>query len=274
MTLYGTSDVVELAPILDRDDQGRWTTTRRWRGLLEDLQTLADSLGGRTRISQEDAVWHLMELTVAGLLSGGSAPAPDTQIVTVYDLDYARGQRSHWLRADVQAELAKITDPAGRAQFRADVTAIAKGERVVLDITTGRATQRALVWADLITAALGFGIDTTLLTNLVSSLAAGDEEFVFEVPIVKVQRVAPPGSSIRAQFGGINRYLSTATLLNRYPDLPEIIAENISSQLSAGYWQIAAPRIKTQDATRVLIEELYEYADSYNTWSYGAPLTA
>ena len=195
--------------------------------------------------------------------------------MTVYDLDYARGQRSHWLRPDVQVELAKIPDVASRAQFRADVTAVAKGERVMVDVTEGgRATQRALSWTDITAAVAQFQVNVTLIGEVANSLAVGDEEFVFEVPIVKVQRVAPPGSSIRADFGGINHYITTNGLLARYPELPPIIAENIQGQLSEGYWQIAAPRIKTQDATRVLIEELYEYADSYNTWSYGAPLTA
>lgn len=275
MTLIGTTDAVELAPLLERDDLGRWTTIRRWRGLRSDLEALAESFTGKIRISQEDAVWHLMELTVAGLASGGTTPTPDEQVVTVYELEYARGTRSHWLRPDVQAELAKITDPAGRAQFRADLTAIARGDRVVYTVnTSGRATQQALSWADLLVAATGFGISTSLVTSLANSLAAGDEEFAFEVPALKVQRVTPPGSSIRATFGGINRFISTTGLLSRYPAIPDIIREGIAGDLASGFWQIAAPRIKTQDATRVLVEELFEYSDSYNTWSYGEPLTA
>jgi hypothetical protein len=274
MTLYGTSDPVELPPIFDRDDSGRWTTIRRWRGLQEDLQALADTFVGKVKISQEDAVWHLMEAPSAGLVAGGASPSPDEQVVTVYELDYAKAQRSHWLRPDVQAELAKITDPAGRAQFRSDITALARGERVVLNVSeAGRATQTALDFETVLAAAAQFGIDGDLFRQLASSLAAGDEEFMFEIPVLKVQRVTPPGSSIRAAFGGLNRFIATSTLLGRFPSMPDIIRDGIERDLAVGYWLINAPRVKTQDATRILVEEMYEYSQDYNQWSYGAPLT-
>ncbi len=274
MTLYGTSDPVELPPIFDRDDNGRWTTIRRWRGLQEDLQALADTLVGKVKISQEDAVWHLMEAPSAGLVAGGASPSPDEQVVTVYELDYAKAQRSHWLRLDVQAELAKIIDPAGRAQFRSDITALARGERVVRTVTTsGRSTETALDLETVFAAAAGFGLSVDLFRQLASSLAAGDEEFMFEIPVLKVQRVTPPGSSIRAAFGGLNRFIETSFLLSRFPSIPDIIKEGIQRDLAGGYWLINAPRVKTQDATRILVEEMYEYSQDYNRWSYGAPLT-
>ncbi len=274
MTLYGTSDPVELPPIFDRDDSGRWTTIRRWRGLQEDLQALANSFVGKVKISQEDAVWHLMEAPSAGLVAGGASPSPDEQVVTVYELDYAKAQRSHWLRPDVQAELAKITDPAGRAQFRSDITALARGERVVLNVSeAGRATQTALDFETVLAAAAQFGISVDLFRQLASSLAAGDEEFMFEIPVLKVQRVTPPGSSIRAAFGGLNRFIATSTLLARFLSMPDIIRDGIERDLAVGYWLINAPRVKTQDATRILVEEMYEYSQDYNQWSYGPPLT-
>lgn len=275
MTIVGSSEPVQLAPAFERDDQGRWTTTLRWRGLRDQLLDLASGFTTRARIIQEDSVWHLLEVSIAGLSTSETAPSPDEQIVTIYDLDYAGASFDLWLRPDVQEELKKIEDPAGRAQFKADLTALCKGERVVMKFNEGgRATQAELKLDDLLSVASTAGMDLAVIEPLADSLVSGDEELELEIPVVKVQRVAPPGSSIRADFGGLSKYIATPTMLARYPAMPPIIRENISGQLNNGFWKVLAPRVKTQDATRVVIEEAYEYKPKYNRWTYGNPLPA
>lgn len=220
-------------------------------------------------------MWHLLEVTFAGLfLEEGSAPDPDAQVVSVYEIDYARIERSLWLRPDVQAELQKITVGADRGQFRAWVDGLAKGEFVYRVSSDGRPTSAVVSISDVEQAVARYGMDATLVSNLLLSLAAGEDTWTFELPVLKCQTVAPPNATLRASLGGLNRLIGTDALLARFPDMPAMYQESISTDLGAGFWRINAPRLKTMDATRVQLEQTFDFATDYNPFIYGTPLTA
>jgi hypothetical protein len=117
-------------------------------------------------------------------------------------------------------------------------------------------------------------MDATLIGNLLLSLAAGEDTWTFELPVLKCQTVAPPNASLRAPLGGLNLVIGTAALLARFPGMPAMYKESISAELSTGVWRINAPRLKTTDATRVQLEQTFDFAPDYSAFIYGTPLTS
>jgi hypothetical protein len=202
--------------------------------------------------------------------------APVVTVVDNWSVRFNEVQQSLWLNDEVAEQMAKLTDPAGKANFKADIEAILRGERTWTDDT---GTIHPLDLATIFATVSAFGIETAIFDDLVKDLAAGVEAELISVPVLQLSRifpafargivpnqpllpdailygpttVVPPPTTrpLAPLFTNADRIYSTVTLLTEEPTIPaelqvEMAALTIDAQLragttAAGYWLKKAP---------------------------------
>lgn len=274
ITRIGSQTYAEISPEFSRQD-GVWFTTRRWRGLKDDLLTVADSVEGEASMTEEALPWFILSVRFQGLQTGASVPSPDSQVTTLYLMDAPQRIDPIWALPEIKRELEKIADLDGRARLKSDLEALSRGERFGVDPDAPvSATNAAMTLTDVIAAArlAAPRIDVDVLTNLFGELARGVDSFMWDDVVITKQTVAPNASSVKATFNQRNRVLKTSTFLSENAAMPRIMKSNIGSQLATGFWRVSSPRIEQVDAATSRLTETFTYSESYSTRIYGAAL--
>lgn len=276
ITRIGSTTHAEISPEYSRQD-GVWYTTRRWRGLRENLLDVADAVGGEATIQEEALPWFILSVRFQGLQTGTSIPAPDSQVTTLYVMDGPQRIDPIWALPEIKREFEKIpiSNLEARAALKADLEALARGERFTTTVdSTGAATNTPITLATVLAAARAAApsIDLDVLNTLFGELARGVDSFVWDDVVITKQTVAPNASSVRATFNRRNRVLRTGTFLSGNPGMPNIMKANIRSQLATGYWRVSSPRIEQVDAATSRLTESFTYSESYSLPIYGAAL--
>lgn len=202
--------------------------------------------------------------------------APVVTVVDNWSVRFNEIQQSLWLNDEVAEQMAKLTDPAGKANFKADIEAILRGERTWTDDT---GTIHPLDLATIYATVAAFGIETAIFEDLVKDLAAGVEAELISVPVLQLSRIFPaflrgitpsqplltnsilygpttvvaPATTrpLSPLFTNVDRLYSTARLLVEEPTIPaelqvEMAALTVDAQTragttAAGYWLKKAP---------------------------------
>lgn len=276
ITRIGSQTYAEISPEFSRQD-GVWFTTRRWRGLKDDLLAVADSVGGEATLQEEALPWFILSVRFQGKQTGASVPSPDSQVTTLYLMDAPQRIDPIWALPEIKREIEKIpiTNLDARARLKSDLEALGRGERYAIHVDSkGTATNVAIDLKSVIAAARVAAprIDVDVLTNLFGELARGVDSFIWDDVVITKQTVAPNASSVRATFNRRNRVLKTSTLLSANPAMPNIMKANIRSQLATGFWRVSSPRIEQVDAATSRLTETFTYSESYSLAIYGAAI--
>lgn len=268
MICVGTTGLRELNPRYSRDDKGAWTTFRRWRGTRAECDVQASLAGGlNADLAQEDAYFWLLEVSYAGRVTDETpSPSPDDQTVTLWSLQVSRLQKSLWDLPEVSAALeAAFPTLQGRARFRGDLVALARGEVVKYEVdANGETTTAEITEADLEAAA---GAYWATLSQVAAEITRGVEHYTLDAFVLRKRSIAVAGASLRPAYTNTNRAFSTATLL-----ATEAISATVADNLPAGYWLKAAPALDQTDSNRFELVQEWTHADSYSTLLYGSPL--
>jgi len=274
VTRIGSQTYAELSPEYTRES-GVWYTTRRWRGLKADLLDIADTVGGEASLTEEAFPWFILSVRFQGLQTGTSVPPPNSQVTTLYRLDAPQRIDPIWQLPEVKREFDKIGDLDARAALKADLEALARGERFTTSVdATGAASNVPIDLRKVLASARAAApsIDLVVLNNLFSELARGVDSFSWDDVVVTKQTVAPNASSVKATYNQRNRVIKTATMLRACPGMPRIMSANIRSQLSTGVWRVSSPSIEQVDAATSRLTETFTYSESYSVAIYGAAL--
>lgn len=202
--------------------------------------------------------------------------APVVTVVDNWSVRFNEIQQSLWLNDEVAVEMAKFTDPAGKANFKADIEAILRGERTWTD------EDGAFHQLDLETiydTVEAYGIETDIFNDLVKDLAAGVEAELISVPVLQLSRIfpafargtvpsqprltdailygpttpTPPPTTrpLSPLFTNVDKLFSTERLIIEEPTLPaelqiEMAALTVDARTragttAAGYWLKKAP---------------------------------
>lgn len=281
------SGIRELTPRLRRSEKGP-TTLRRWRGTLEQCQAESFRHGIRPmEIVEEDSPWFVLEVSYEGWptdATGTTYPNPDTQFVTLYELTGSRFAKPIWEFPAVAAELNKIRDfggagvgLSGLATFRADLLALARGEKTTMTVPDGTAhgdevstTEQAITLSGLLSVAAAAGASQTIIQNLFDELARGTDSYQLDSFVLRSRRVGPANGNPLPAYLHLNVPTRTSTLLGENPDIPVSI-QTAMRELPNGYWFASAPELKQTDADRIELVRFWQHAEAYSTFLYGAP---
>jgi hypothetical protein len=285
----GTLGAIEQAPKINRDDRGVITTDREWLGYQSDCQAVADTLATPYRIEQYRGPIYRLTTSQPGNLSGGGiAPTPESLVVTVWDLKSTKQRRDLWELPKVRAELLKIVWRDARAQFLADLRALAAGEVIVthrLDSSgkpiyetsadgavTNKISDVRLDSETIIKyVATAYGCNAQILREFSDELSRGVDSYLYDTFTLIKKRIGPAtATNLLTEFERVNTVFRTTTVLALEPTIPAAIRTNMSGQLGAGYWVRDSDELNQLDANRIEINSQWTYAESYSTFIYGA----
>lgn len=282
----GTTGIREITPRLRRTEQGP-STIRRWRGTLAQCQAESVNHGIRVmEIVEEDPPWCVLEVTYEGWPDPSNTttfPSPDSQFVTLYELTGSRLVKPIWDLPKVASELNKIRDSggsyanlAGLATFRADLLALARGERTVMTVPDGTAhgdevstVEQAITLDGLITSVGSAGVSATVIKGLFDELARGVDSYQVDAFVLRSRRVGPSNGNPLPAFLHLNTPTLTATLLGENTDIP-LAVRLAMEQLPTGYWFSSSPELKQTDSDRVELVRFWQHAENYSTFIYGS----
>lgn len=284
----GTAGPLEQAQKINRDDRGVITTDREWLGYQSDLLIVADSLSTPYRIEQyRGPIYRLTTSQPGNLSAGGIPPTPESLVVTVWDLKVTQQRRDLWELPKVRAELQKILWRDARAQFLADLRALAAGEVIVthrLDASgkpiyetspDGGATNKIadirLDSETIIKVVVGlYGCNEQILKDFSDELSRGVDSYLYDTFTLTKKRIGPAdATNLLTEYGMVNTVFRTSTILSNEPSIPPAIRTPISSQLGLGYWIRQGDELNQLDANRIEINSQWTYAESYSTFLYG-----
>lgn len=282
----GSTGARELTPRYEKRT-GTWRTIRRWRGLKNELLTIADSLSDpEATVAQEDDVWWVLETSSPSRPDDPDSPAPslDSQIVTLWSLQASRLSKSIWTLAKVAAAFDSIAaGPVSNgvsgleraARFRADLLALARGDDVRVagdpkakheEDTAAKTTK--LTFDGLIEVMATWNVDLDLVRNLFIELYKGVESYPVDAFILKKRSVAPNGANLKPAYDNTNRAISTETLLSQEPG----ISATLRTGLPEGYWFKGAPVVDETDPNRYEVVQEWTHADDFSRFIYGSAL--
>jgi len=137
--------------------------------------------------------------------------APFQQVVENWTPRFNETQQSLWLDDAVRAEMAKLTDLQGRADFKADLESVLAGERTYTDETGLHEITIASVKATVV----AFGFSATVFDKLVKDLVSGVENTLpVSTPVLQLSRVFP---SFTSGSNPPTPYLSSSVTDGPYP---------------------------------------------------------
>lgn len=278
------TSVLELPIEAHQDPQTLiWSSTRSFIGTRQMVVNLAGLIGGIKSITPYKDWEAFYELRAVFQGINPSAPSnPDNDVVTVWRLQPARISKPMWqIPAVRNAMLKQFTTAPVRNRFRTDFEALVRG-----DVTSQNPTptnDQVGTWK------LSFDeimkrykvTDPAMIKvfdGLLGSYGLGSESFPVASVMLSRVDVAPANASVNAagvdfdNFGGL---LTTAALLRIEKDITPLIQAKIraSARLMAGYWLKEMPSFSQEDANRVRVEANYTFADDYDPFIYGAPVT-
>lgn len=287
----GIPGAIEQAPKIGRDDRGVITTDREWLGYQSDCQAIADTLSTPYRLEQyRGPIFRLVTQQPGNLSGGGIPPSPESLVVTVWDLKSTKQRRDLWELPKVRAELLKIIWRDARAQFLADLRALAAGERIVtqrLDasgkpiyetspdgvITNKIADVRLDSETIIKVVASLYGCNAQILRDFSDELSRGVDSYLYDTFTLIKKRIGPANATnLLTDFERVNAVFRTSTVLSSEPTIPAAIRTPMSAQLGAGYWVRDSDELNQLDANRIEINSQWTYAESYSTFIYGMPI--
>lgn len=285
----GTAGAIEQAPKINRDDRGVITTDREWLGYQSDCQAIADTLATPYRLEQYRGPIYRLTTSQPGNLSGGGIPpTPESLVVTVWDHKATKQRRDLWELPKVRAELMKIVWRDARAQFLADLRALAAGEIVVIHrvdasgkpiyetsadgtLTNKIADVRLDSESIIKIVATAYGCNAQILREFSDELSRGVDSYLYDTFTLIKKRIGPAdATNLLTEFERVNTVFRTSTVLSTEPTIPAAIRTPMSGQLGAGYWVRDSDELNQLDANRIEINSQWTYAESYSTFIYGA----
>lgn len=278
-----TTQVVELPIEAHQDPQSLiWSSTRSFVGTRQNIVDLAGAIGGIKSINayKDWEAFYELRVVYQGL-DPSNPPNPDSQIVTVWRLQPARITKPLWMIPRVRDKmLALFSDAPTRNKFRTDFEALVRGDAISNTLTpVDQTSSWKLSFAEVLRRyKVTNPDDKKVFEQLLGSYGLGTDSF--PVASVMLSRVdtAPSNASVRAagvDFDNFGALLTTGALLRIEKDIIPLIKSKIlsSSRLMAGYWLKEMPAFSQEDANRVRVEANYTFADDYDPFIYGAPIT-
>ena len=277
------SQVVELPIEAHQDPQSLiWSSTRSFVGTRQQIVNLAGALGGIKSITSYKDWEAFYELRVVYQgLDPSNPPNPDAQIVTVWKLQPARITKPLWLIPTVRTAMLRLfADAPTRNMFRTDFEGLVRGDATSTTLTPVDPTSSwKLSFTEVMRRyKITVSSDIAIFTSLLGSYGLGSDSFPVAGVMLSRVDVAPANASVKAagvdfdNFGGL---LTTNALLRIEYDLIPLIRSKIqaSTRLMAGYWFKEMPSFSQEDANRVRVETNYTFADDYDPFIYGEPIT-
>jgi hypothetical protein len=281
----GSTGVRELTPRLIQSAKGL-QTLRRWRGTMIECRTEAANHGLREmEITEEDYPWCVLEVTYEGwpdATTPSSFPTPDSQIVSLYELDGSRLSRSIWELPKVKAEMIKIRDHGGAganlqglARFRADLLGLSRGEETTYTVPEGAkhgekksVVQKVLTLEGMLQVAGGFGASVSVIRELFEDLSNGIDAYAVDAFILRRRSVGPAAANLLPAFLQMNVPLLTATLKGQVSNAPS----GLLNVMPNGFWFAQAPVLKQTDENRLELFQQWQHVDEYSRFIYGQPV--
>lgn len=275
--------VAELPMEAHQDPQSLiWSSTRSFVGTRDNIVSLAGAIGGIKSITpyKDWEAFYEMRVAYQGL-DPVNPPSPDSQIVTVWRLQPARITKPLWMIPRVRdAMLRLFADAPTRNKFRTDFEALVRGDAFSNTLTPVEPTSSwTLSFTEIMRRyEVAAAKDKQTFESLLGSYGLGTDSFPVASVMLSRVDVAPENASVGAagvdfdNFGGL---LTTNALLRIESDITRLIKSKIlsSARLMAGYWLKEMPSFSQEDANRVRVEANYTFADDFDPFIYGAPIT-
>ena len=275
MKRTGTPGVVEGAPRLIRDDRGVVTTEREWTGYRSELSDFANTLSTPYRIEQlTGPVYKLTTSTNGNLFSGLPSPSPESQVVTVWDLDVQQQRRDLWELPVVANEIRRIVDLSERTGFLKMCKEFSQGETVHYTYDDAGSIKSAqLTYGAIIDAATLRGLNLTVIKAFLDDLSQGVDSYLHNTFVLSKKRVGPAqATNLVTEFTLVNRAVSNGTLLAQESSIPAAIRAPMASQLSAGAWIRQSDKLNQLDAGRIEVNTQWVWAPKWSILIFGTAL--
>lgn len=255
-----------------------WASTRTFAGQRSTLVALAALLGGVKTIRHKDGPWYELVAQFSGLTAAdGTQPSANSQLQTVWTLEPSRLVKDLWLMPSAAAVLAKITDPAKRAWFRAAIETLARGESEVPAVPTtppkkGAPAIQVSLASACVLADIKKAEDIAEMSGQLASRARGTTSYPVPSVVLTKTRIAPPDATlVYPDFANYGRIHTTAALLRKEPSIIPAIRATINGDaaMKAGYWLKEMPGLGQRDAFRVEVQTHWTFADEFDPYIYG-----
>lgn len=185
--------------------------------------------------------------SIVTTLNVDEGSGPETILNDLWELDGNDMEKSIWELPKVRRELEKTLDVWERAQVRANIEALVRG-----DSEDGATTPS--------------NFDPAVYTGLISSLISGVEAFPISTYVLRRTLTLPALTTLAPGFANSNRIYTTAQLLAFETSIPA----NLGNTLPAGYWQKKTPTASQQSDGRWVYRVEYWWAEEYDPFIYEA----
>lgn len=278
-----STQVAELPIEAHQDPQSLiWSSTRSFVGTRQNIVNLAGALGGIKSITayRDWEAFYELRVVFQGL-DPANPPNPDSQIVTVWRLQPARITKPLWMIPRVRDAMLRLFAAAPtRNRFRTDFEALVRGDATSNTETPVDPTSSwKLSFTEIMRRyKIANADDRKIFESLLGSYGLGTDSFPVASVMLSRIDVAPSNASVGAagvDFDNFGKLLTTGALLRIERDIIPLIQTKIrtSDRLMAGYWLKEMPTFSQEDANRVRVEANYTFADDYDPFIYGAPIT-
>lgn len=185
--------------------------------------------------------------SIVTTLNVDEGSGPETILNDLWELDGNDMEKSIWELPKIRRELEKTLDVWERAQVRANIEALVRG-----DSEDGATTPS--------------NFDPAVYTGLISSLISGVEAFPISTYVLRRTLTLPALTTLAPGFANSNRIYTTAQLLAFETSIPT----NLGNTLPTGYWQKKTPTASQQSDGRWVYRVEYWWAEEYDPFIYEA----
>ena len=183
--------------------------------------------------------------SIVTTLNVDEGSGPETILNDLWELDSNDAEKSIWELPKVRAELRKTGDIWERAQVRANIEALVRGDS-----------------EDGATAPANF--DPEVYSGLLRSLISGVEAFAISTYVLRRVITLPALTTLAPGFSNSNLIYTTAQLLAFETSIPF----NLGNTLPEGYWQKKPPSASQQSDGRWVYRVEYWWAKEYDPFIY------
>lgn len=262
ITHFGNFDLIELATPQTFNPATGITTQRRFKLLKTSAPAFTASLtaqGYAWEYSPDDGSPYA---TVTTLTS--------PELTTTWTLDGNDLEVPIWQLPAVQAMLSKIPDFKDRANIRADIESIVRGD-FANDNTRTVASIKAVLLA-VATGPVAPGLPNVdgrleqIFEELLRNLIAGAEAFPVSTYVLRKTQVLSPVTNVSPGFQNANKVFTLPALVRDEPGIPLNIAGILTD--IGGYWRKTTPQASQGADGRWTYTVEYWWAETVSEFLY------
>ncbi|MHC1762925.1 MAG: hypothetical protein AB9869_01280 [Verrucomicrobiia bacterium] len=280
---YGASGAVELGSVEVWDPRAGESLERRWKGTPAAIDTIEGQLRAAGIPFRREVSPSGGYNIITGIYGAAETQAATEPLADLWDLLGNDMEKSIWLADEVRNELKKLgsaldpTQIAGLARLRADVEALARGDVITYNSTTGEeGTLTVAQWLNTITHLIEpvwpgnpAALNPAVFMRLLRSLSMGGEAFIISQYVLRHRLIIAKNSTIRPSTNNINRvYTNTLDMTTA-----ESVPTDLPFDLPDGMWMKKTPTREQVAADKWQITQEWYHVDDYDDLAYQAAST-